>query len=339
VSAAAASERADAAGARAIVCGIDEAGLGPLLGPLAIGYAAIALPEPRACAWRLLGDLAGKRPGKTRRLVVADSKMVFARNAHGRKRLEATALCYLAQREAGCVPPRDPRALLFRGALRPAEALVAQHPWYALLPRALPLDHEPATLELLSAVLERRMKKRGLALLDAGVRVVLAGELNASYGETANKALSVWERTLEALRHLWTAHGAEHPLVVIDRQGGRMRYGPLLARGLPEATVTLVSETDERSEYRLAERGGPRAARLVIVEKAENQAFPVALASCFAKYARELAMGAFNAYFAELQPGLKPTAGYRTDGWRWLEEARPALERAGLPRNLVVRER
>ena len=122
-----------------------------------------------------------------------------------------------------------------------------------------------------------------------------------------------------------------------------MHYGPLLARGLPEASVVLLSESEECSEYRLEERvhgsGEGRAAHLVIVEKAEDRSFPVALASCFAKYARELAMGAFNAYFAELQPGLRPTAGYTTDGRRWLDDARPALERAALPRQVLIRER
>jgi hypothetical protein len=326
-----------------VLCGIDEAGLGPLLGPLAIGYAALRLPAPNADPWRLLGDMAGKRPGKSRRLVVADSKRVFARNDKGRRRLEATALCYLAQLEEGCVPPRDPRMLLFGRALRPPAELLARHPWYEMLPRALPLDHEAASLELLAALLKRRLEKRGLVLLDGGVRLVLAGELNASYGETDNKSLTVWEKTLEALRHLWNAHGAAHPRIVVDRQGGRMRYGPLLARGLPEASVVLLAESEECSEYRLEERargaGGGRAAHLVIVEKAEDRSFPVALASCFAKYARELAMGAFNAFFAELQPGLRPTAGYTTDGRRWLNDARPALARAALPQQVLIRER
>jgi ribonuclease HII len=328
---------------RAVHCGIDEAGLGPLLGPLSIGYAALSLPEPNADPWRLLGDMAGKQPGKTRRLVVADSKRVFARNDKGRRRLEATALCYLALLSERCMPPSDPRELLFGRALRPTEELVARHPWYASLPRALPLEHEPASLELLAALLQRRMAKRGLALLDGGVRVVPAGELNASYAATSNKSLTVWEMTLEALRHLWRGHGAAHPRIVVDRQGGRMRYGPLLARGLPDASVVLLSETDDCSEYRLEGRpdgsGVARSAHLVIVEKAEDRSFPVALASCFAKYARELAMGAFNTYFTELQPGLRPTAGYTTDGRRWLDEARPALERAALPAKVLIRER
>ena len=183
------------------------------------------------------------------------------------------------------------------------------------------------------------MTARGLRLLDLGVRVVPEGELNASYDETANKAVSVWEKTLEALRHLWRTQGAARPLIVVDRQGGRMRYGPLLARGLKDTAVTLIFEREDRSEYMLEERGGPRSAHVVIVEQAEDKAFPVALASCLAKYARELSMGAFNAFFEELQPGLRPTAGYRTDGHRWLAEAQPALARAALPRQILVRER
>jgi ribonuclease HII len=323
----------------AVVCGIDEAGLGPLLGPLAIGYAALALPEAGADPWRLLAGLVGKTQGKRNKLVVADSKKVFARNEQGRRRLEATALAFLALLDPRGVPPREPRELLFGRALAPARAMVARHPWYARLPASLPLEHEAASIELLADLLKKRMAARGVRLLDAGVRVVPEGELNASYDETSNKALSVWQKTLEALSLCWRNHGAERPLIVIDRQGGRMRYGPLLAQGLQDAEVELVFERGDRSEYRLAERGGARAAHVVIVERAEDQAFPVALASCLAKYARELAMGAFNAYFVELQPGLRPTAGYRNDGWRWLREAQPALERAALPRQLLVRER
>ncbi|MEM7310924.1 MAG: hypothetical protein AAF682_29915 [Planctomycetota bacterium] len=309
----------------AVVCGIDEAGLGPLLGPLTIGYAALRLPDPHANAWRLLGNLVGKRPSKVRKLIVADSKRVFSRNEQGRRRLEATALTFLALLDPAGKPPGDPRRLLF-GPLAPAQAMVARHPWYGRLPERLPVEHEAGSLELLAELLRRRMDSKGLALLDAGVRLVPAGELNASYDETHNKSLSVWEKTLEALLHLWEEQGEARPQVVVDRQGGRMRYGPLLARGLPDADVRLVREDEGHSEYEVVARDRRRAMRLVIVEKAEDRAFPVALASCLAKYARELVMGAFNAYFEELQPGLRPTAGYTTDGRRWLEEAEPACK-------------
>jgi ribonuclease HII len=324
---------------RAVLCGIDEAGVGPLLGPLAVGYAALSIPDEREDPWRLLAGFVAKLPGKRGKLCVADSKIVFARNEKGRKRLEATALAFLALLEPSRRPVSDPRTLLFGGALRPAPSVVLRHPWYAELPRALPMEHEPATLELLTAQLEKRMRAKGLEFLDGGVRLVPAGELNASYARTENKSLTVWEKTLEALAHLWRTQGAEHPRIVVDRQGGRMRYGPLLARGLADAEVLLLHEDEERSEYQLRERRGPRAARLVIVEKAEDKCFPVALASCFAKYARELGMHAFNAYFAALEPDLRPTAGYTTDGQRWLVDAQSAVERARVERDVLIRSR
>ncbi len=79
--------------------------------------------------------------------------------------------------------------------------------------------------------------------------------------------------------------------------------------------------------------------RLAFAERAEDESFAVALASCAAKYARELAMRAFNAYFEELQPGLPPTAGYRQDGHRWLQDAREALAVACVPSELLQRTR
>ena len=75
---------------------------------------------------------------------------------------------------------------------------------------------------------------------------------------------------------------------------------------------------------------------ITFAEKAETRAFTVALASCLAKYARELAMGAFNRYFGALQPDLKPTAGYTSDGRRWLRDATPMLRRAGIAREVLV---
>jgi len=50
-------------------------------------------------------------------------------------------------------------------------------------------------------------------------------------------------------------------------------------------------------------------------------------------------MEAFNAYFTSLQPDLRPTAGYTTDGRRWLKDAAPALATAQLQDRVLLRER
>lgn len=72
---------------------------------------------------------------------------------------------------------------------------------------------------------------------------------------------------------------------------------------------------------------------------AEGASFAVALASCLAKYVRETCMHAFHAYFTTFQPGLRPTAGYTTDGRRWIQEAGVAIERSRIRPEALIRAR
>jgi ribonuclease HII len=67
--------------------------------------------------------------------------------------------------------------------------------------------------------------------------------------------------------------------------------------------------------------------------------FPVALASMFSKYLRELYMHVFNRYWSRQHSGLRPTAGYYTDARRWLEDAAPVINRLSIDRGMLVRER
>lgn len=322
------------------IAGIDEAGLGPLLGPLTLGYSVFRVPARGVDLWKRLASCVSPDPkDDADKLVVADSKRVFTRNPRGARRLESAVLGFLAQRAPGRDPRLAPRALLFGGALAPPPDVVAAHPWYRLLPPLAPLAVGADGLELRAERLHRALAAARTALVDAGVRVVPAGELNASFHATGSKGLTLWEKTQDVLRHLWTAHAADGLTTVVDRHGARARYGSLLARTFPEAAVRLLVERDGRSEYELAERAGPRSMRVIFAERGEELAFPTALASCLAKYARELCMGAFNAYFGALQDDLRPTAGYTTDGRRWVRDATPALQRSGVPRERVERSR
>jgi len=322
---------------RIVLAGIDEAGLGPLLGSLAIGFAALLVPAASPDPWPRLRGTVTRSPGKRERLVVADSKIVFQRNERGARRLEATALSFLAQLDPQGRIERSAQRLLF-GRRSSAAAEVHALPWSAQLP-ALPCNHELDTLELSSALLARALRKGELQMLDAGVRLVPAGELNASYAETKNKAVTVWARVLELIELVWDLRRTAPVRATVDMLGGRRRYGALLARAFPAAEVTLVSETRLRSAYALRARDGSGSMELDFRVQGERHSFPVALASCIAKYARELEMHAFNAYFAALSPELRPTAGYRGDGARWLAQANAAIEKSGLARELLLRAR
>lgn len=329
--------------------GVDEAGLGPILGPLTVGFSVFRAPRGAANLWRALAPAVTRDTERDRdAFVVADSKEVFTRTERSAVRLETTALGFLALLDPRRRPPAAAHDLLWSTprALGPELAALAESPWYeaqALLPRHV----DRGRLELRIERLARRMRQVGVTLCDAGLAAVPASLLNRSFARTANKAETQWETSSRILRHLWTAHAAGGLRLTVDRHGGRYHYGAMLARTLPEASVELVRESPEHAEYRVVERapGGARARsdgrrmRVTFAEKAERRSFAVALASCVAKYARETAMDQFNAYFGALQPGLRPTAGYRSDGWRWLAEARPALERAAIEERVLVRER
>ena len=83
-----------------IIAGIDEAGYGPLLGPLVVSATALELgagpwdgattmeAEALPCLWRLLkAAVAKKTPVRKGRLLIADSKIVHNLN-EGNKLLE-----------------------------------------------------------------------------------------------------------------------------------------------------------------------------------------------------------------------------------------------------------
>jgi hypothetical protein len=326
------------------VAGVDEAGLGPLLGPLCIGWSAFRTPvDSTDDLWKLLQDVVATEPRRDKsRLIVADSKKVYSRNERGLKRLENTVLAFLAQTDPAGRFPDNARSLMLDGALAPDRALFDEHPWNAHL-ESLPVAGEGGALELKAERLRRALARAEVDVLSLGVRVVPAGELNASFAETNNKSATVWYRLEEILHHLWDAYGAAGLRVVVDRQGGRWHYGPLLGKGFPDASVRLVTEAPGFSEFELLGRASGaahgRRMRLAFAERAEDESFAVALASCAAKYTRELAMRAFNAYFEALQPGLAPTAGYRQDGHRWLADARGALAVAAVPHRLLERTR
>lgn len=326
------------------VGGVDEAGLGPLLGPLTIGFGVFRVPDPGVDLWSALESAVSRTPdrGDATRIVVADSKVVFDRTPRGETRLETCALSFLALAAASRRAPSNAIELLDRmpAALR-GEGRLFREPWIPFLPERLPLFTGAEELARAVKLLVDAARAQEVEIVAAGSRVVPVAELNSSFARTENKGRTHWDLCAGILRLLWNDHARDGLDLLVDRHGGRMRYGPLLREAFPEATVASILEERSRSAYRLRESdpSGGRRMRIVFAERAESAWLPVALASCLAKHARETCMRGFNAYFRSLQPGLRATAGYVSDGRRWLEEARPAIAVSGLSTSELVRAR
>lgn len=310
------------------LCGLDEAGLGPILGPLVV--AGVALEGPAGIdPWDALDSVvARKRPGP-RQVQVADSKKVH-QGRHALARLERTVLAFLGA-WLGHVPDTL-RQLLTATGHDPTP--LGDCPWYEDLDVPLPLANPAEEIELRAHLLAEALDAASIRIAHLAVSPLDVTAFNASIAATDNKSETHFQAYADVLSCL-LQRAPDGAHVVADRCGGRVRYRALLRGVFTDATVDIESERDSGSIYRI--RRGDTEVRLTFVSRGEEHAFPTALASCFAKYTRESMMSVLNAWFAARVPGLRPTAGYYVDGHRFLADVASVVEREQLPRHRLIR--
>ena len=316
------------------VIGLDEAGFGPLLGPLCTGAASISLDfDPAEGApnlWAKLSPVVGTSP-RACEIPVTDSK-----------KLKSSSKLPLRNLLAGLVP-----------FVEIAEATQIRNDEELL--RALgvddlgPFDAEPVSLDLLDGLDQgqrslRRAKLTRLSI-DNGIQVELVraravhpAQLNELFEALGNKSSTNTSLLFGLLRDVLAMDKhQESPRVVVDRQGGLMRYQPLLISKFHESSINTVAETPEISRYRI--QRNDKTLHIGFETRADARHLPVALASMAAKTVRELLMNRLNSFFESKNPGLKPTAGYVQDGRRWVAEIGDLPERLGIPRRYLIRDR
>lgn len=326
--------------------GIDEAGLGPTLGPLVIASFSTRGPSDLAMALAAAIDAPRGRPLVAPPIMEAgDSKEIYT-GKHKLARLERTALATWMWCTDSSEAPSSGRDLIARvGSPTPFRSAA---PWFAEdwgLERGLPIacdrDDLLATVEHLTRVAEA-----------AGVRpegyradVISAHEFNEDLGAEIQRGgtKNTWvvSRTLSLAREAVGAPSASQGVhVLCDKAGGRDDYMSALARAFPERIAEQRHRERARSDYELfelMERGQPM--QISFAMKADRFDVRVGLASCLAKYLRELSVDALNRWFAQRVPELRPTAGYPQDARRFIEQVADIAREHGLETAHWIRSR
>ena len=356
-----------------IIAGIDEAGYGPLLGPLVVGCCAFEVadddptvaacvnggtattdPSPSPtngndsfdevavapCLWKRLNKYVSRNRIKNgRKLQVNDSKIVYA-PVDGLKELERATLALLAT--AGpWVPTLDDLLARVGGDECPEHA--RGYPWYGPAPNdaeRFPLEQADLPIRLFAKALGEHMDHTRTRLVRLRARVVFERQFNQMLDATRNKGSALFSISAVHLDDLLRSFGDRRLLIVCDRQGGREHYGSLLRLMFPEWSLEILREQDGYSDYRLL-RDGPGGrrdrVRLIFREKAEVNCLCVAAASMLSKYLREVMMRRFNAYWRQFLPDLAPTAGYYGDGARFLSDIEAKRRELGVPDEQLIR--
>ncbi len=319
-----------------ILAGIDEAGLGPALGPLCVGCAALEAPEHWAAdtPWTALEAVVCREARRREeRLAVTDSKRAHTTN--GVAGLERTVLAFL--RAGTDALPKDRDALLGNLLYGSADEIWGAAPWYDGATWAVPGFMERDAMQADAARLAEALAGAEARVAALRASLLPAAMLNGRWAHAGNKADVLLAEVGRHLRFLDTAFPHVTVDVTVDKLGGRNQYVPFLMDVFPGAWIDTRAEGCDASVYGIRRSGA--VFRVRFLPRADGSAFAVGLASCLAKYLRERCMADLNAFFRQHLPDLKPTAGYHGDAPRFLEAVVPVLAAAGIPRALLVRER
>ena len=294
-----------------IVSGIDEAGLGPLLGPYCAGLVTLSYRSQEKDPRLLCPAVLSEQPCKEK-LTVGDSKKISS--SKDISYLEETILAFYLMQYGRF--PRSSGDFIKTVTDFPRELTSSeQEPWnHEIQSQTLPLVKSPEEIQKKAEFLAEKWRSAGLELSTFKLALVPPYEFNKLLDRKRNKA-GACQEILKPLMQEGRIPGGK---LIVDRQGGRRYYGEWLLDLYPGELLTARQETSQLSLYQSGE------CEIHFQVGADGVCFETALASMGAKYLREIYMKGFNRYWQKRYPGLKETAGYYSDGKRFLKDLRDA---------------
>jgi len=317
-----------------VLVGIDEAGFGPILGPLVVSSSAFSIPHNLLTSnlWQVLRkSISDRRKHLAGRLLITDSKKAYTRSS-GIKHLQRTVLTVLK-----CLGKEPSTLTEFIELLCPScLGRLSDYPWYRDI-AGYNLSIDTADRQLAAAVLADDLASNGIELLDLQSCCLDVAYYNKMTQAVKNKANVLFSATCSLIKNAYDNFAGDDLQIIVDRQGGRIRYRRQLQRMFNGMELKILCESPTTSSYELQADG--RAMRVHFVVGADERFLPVSLASMVSKYLRELLIDSINRYFTGFSTNLKPTAGYWKDGLRFIEDIKTSLPDVQFDHNQLIRSR
>jgi ribonuclease HII len=315
-----------------VLAGIDEAGFGPILGPLVVSTSVFRVPENLVWGdlWQICqGSISDKRSMLKGRLLVVDSKKAFSRSI-GIRHLRRTVLAVLKHLGS---EPKNLTDLVLSLCPDCLEHL-GEYPWYKQLDDYL-LDGDEGDIAIGASMLKTDLANQHIELVGLKSRCLEVAYYNRMVAAVKNKSKVLFTAVAELMQWTIEEFAGEDLEIVIDRQGGRSHYRRELQLMFPDMGLRVIREDNNRSSYELTT--GDRRVRVHFIVGADIRYLPVALASMASKYIREVLVDNINRYFRGFSDSLKPTAGYWKDGLRFIEDIKTHIPSVHFEANQLIR--
>ncbi|MHC5076837.1 MAG: hypothetical protein ACYTFM_10450 [Planctomycetota bacterium] len=316
----------------AIVIGIDEAGFGPILGPMVVSSSTFSVPDHliKSDLWFILRkSVAKKRKALAGRLLVTDSKKAYNRRT-GTKYLERTIFAYLKCLGQNTSDLSELLTLLCPDLIKRLDT----YPWYKKI-----LDYQfslnEADISIASEVLKDDMSAAGIQFLGFNSCCLDVAHFNQMVTAVNNKSSVLFTATSRLILNALKKYGNRPLNILIDRQGGRVRYRKILQCMFPDMELKILHESSTRSSYEL--QLNTKKMSLHFIVGADMRFLPVSLASMVSKFVRELLIENINGYFLSRCSDLKPTAGYWKDGLRFIKDLKNSDPRLKINMQQLIR--